>query len=226
MTHSGTRVPEPAPHTVHCAGHGGENRGGVRSPLPSTGHNRSGGGTAPSTGAVRARCPPAALSDAAVSGAPRASRRRQDGGIPVTPSLCLLRGARQVGRCPPLLPSPWTAQGNPARSSSPAAALLTCPGGAGAAEPGTLGRLSVRAADGRRAAGGKGCSNPRGGEEEEEEETGEGSGGMWRGSGDAGNPRGLGCMVREELGRGGAEGLRASGGARPCQGSGVRGARL
>lgn len=70
---------------------GWQNRGGsgkARSPLPSTGDNTSGRrhrAPAPALSELGARCSLAPLSDTAVTGAPRASRRRQDRGSPSPP---------------------------------------------------------------------------------------------------------------------------------------------
>lgn len=58
---------------------------------------------------------------------------------------------------------------------------------------------------------------------------GEGSGGMWRGSGDAGNPKGLGCTVRGEVGLGRVAGPSGCKERKGCMvrgylcGAGVRG---
>lgn len=130
---------------------GWQNRGGsggVRSPLPSMGDNRvRPKAPRPGTGAVRAPCSLAPLSDAAVTGAQRASRRRQDRGSP-SPHVFVSSGAHgKWESVPHSSPVPATAEGNhlsgassPGRGEHGASSAAYLSGGADPAEPGRAGQ--------------------------------------------------------------------------------------
>lgn len=135
-------------------------------------------------------------------------------GVPITPGLCLLRGSRKVGKCPPVLPSPRESEGKPAPPARAGRGQRCLPVRRSSvwAEPGRQGRAAAVHAAGGEAALPGGVQTRQ--QEEEEEETG---GRQWgNAEGNWGRRESRGTGVHGGGGRCGWEGRRGSG----CAGRG------